>query len=171
MRKTAILFLALLLTAAFSVSATDVVEAAKKERARREALKKEGRASKTFTNQDISELKSTLAFESTTPAEPTEAAQPSSQITTIPAVEPAPEPAVAEDRQNENDEEVQKLKDEREALEQQARDADQTIQQGGGYHTRNIGSQFKAKREAEARIREIDDELAKKEGSEEDQEQ
>src|SRR5687768_8444247 len=90
MNKIAILMTAVLLTVAYNASASEVAEAAKKEKARREAIRKEGKPSKTFTNQDVSDLKSTLAFESSTPeneapADP--AAQPT-QITTIPTVDP-----------------------------------------------------------------------------------
>ena len=169
MNKIAILLSGMLLITSIPGYASDVAEAAKKEKARREAIRKEGKPSKTFTNQDVADLKSTLAFESSTPAEETAEQTPSTEITTIPAVDPNLGEPVAQEQPQENNEEAERLREEREALEQQARDAQETINQGGGYHTRNIGSQYKAKREAEARIRQIDDELANQEKKEEEQ--
>jgi hypothetical protein len=137
---------------------------AKKEKERREALRKEGKIAKVFTNQDIANLKSTLAFEVTRGPEPEgEEADTEGSDSTLPPV------TAQVDEQAQADEEEERLRAEREALEQQARDAQETINRGGGYHTRNIGSQYKAKREAESRIREIDDELENEEGSEEQQ--
>ena len=148
-------------------TASEVAEVAKKERERREATQQQRKPARVFTNQDIQNLKSSLAFE----ANQTDAIETppveQQQITTLPAADPnagqTPPPAPQEQTQvdEERQQEMEQLKQEREELEQRAKDAQQTINQGGGYHTRNIGSQFKTKREAEARIREIDQELEK----------
>jgi hypothetical protein len=169
MKKLAIIaFVVGLLSLTSAAICSELAEAAKKERARRETVQKQRKPARVFTNQDVANLKSTLAFE----ASQTEAVEPAEQqqITTLPATDPAlgqPEPTPEETARTEEEE---RLREERETLEQQARDAQQTINQGGGYHTRNIGNQFKTKREAESRIREIDEELKKdEEGNEEEQ--
>ncbi len=154
MKKQALFVFLVLLAFAATTVASEVAEVAKKERARRQAFEKEGKMSKTFTNQDIANLKSTLAFEVSQP-EPEEPRE----ITTLPAADRPAETTEQAPRDEEREQELQQLKEEREALEQQARDAQQTINQGGGYHTRNLGNQYKTKREAESRIREIDEKM------------
>ena len=165
MKKLALIALGTLLAFAATVSASEVAEAAKKERARRASIQKERKSGKVFTNQDVADLKSTLAFESKPAAESEETAQPADETTPPPPVEQA------EDQRNrEREEEIEKLKQEREQLEQQAKQAQDTIDQGGGYHTRNMGNQYKTKREAESRIREIDQKLQETEQKDEEQE-
>jgi hypothetical protein len=176
MNKLAIFAFIASTSLALTAAGSEVAEVAKKEKARRQAVETQRNPARVFTNQDIINLKSSLAFE----ASQTEAVAPaeSTGATTI-ATTPAPEPEATNlppvprqepsAEQREREEQAQRLKEEREALEQQARDAQQTINQGGGYHTRNIGNQFKAKREAESRIREIDQELKKNEAGEEEE--
>jgi hypothetical protein len=165
MKKLALFAFMAVFVVAMIAEATEVVEVAKKEKARREAIQKQGKPAKVFTNQDIGNLKATLGFEVRTEPE---------QIkdTTLPRIDTSAgeveQPKPAQPKQEQNNEEVEKLKQEREAMEQQAKDAQQTINQGGGYHTRNIGTQYKLKREAETRIREIDKELEEKEGKKEE---
>ena len=173
MNKLAIFGVAAFLSCTLTATGSEVAEAAKKEKVRRAAVEKQRKPAQVFTNQDVAGLKSSLAFEVSQP-ETIETAQPP-QITTVPGPpDIAPPPPVqkagasADDRERE--EETKRLKEEREALEQQAKDAQQTINQGGGYHTRNIGTQYKAKREAETRIRQIDQELEKNEKEEEEKE-
>jgi hypothetical protein len=173
MNKLAIFASLALFSFAFSASGSEVAEAAKKERERRQAVEKQRRPAKVFTNQDVSNLKSSLAFEASQP-EAVEPAESQSGITTIPGPPPEPVPAQQPEVSAEEEEraaENERLKEERERLEQQARDAQQTINQGGGYHTRNIGSQYKAKREAETRIREIDQKLKESETEEGEEEE
>jgi hypothetical protein len=165
MKKLALFAFITIFAVAIIAQATEVVEVAKKEKARREAIQKQGKPAKVFTNQDISNLKATLGFEVLTEPE---------QIkdTTLPGIDTfageVEQPKRTQPPQQQKNEEVEKLIQEREALEQQAKDAQQTIDQGGGYHTRNIGTQYKLKREAETRIREIDKELEEKEGKKEE---
>jgi hypothetical protein len=161
MQRYVLIGLLIIFSLAITVQASEVAEAAKKEKARRQALQQSKQPAKVFTNQDIANLKSTLAFESTQPAKEQEQ---SDETKTLPAANNT-EIAPTEEQQpaNEQNEETERLKEEREDLERQAQDAQNVINQGGGYHTRNIGNQFKSKREAESRIREIDQELAEKE--------
>jgi hypothetical protein len=168
MKKIAFFALITMLAVAWFAQATEVADVAKKERERREAIQKQGKQSKVFTNQDIANIKSTLGFEVT--AEPE---QP--QEKTLPGIDTSlgdePEKAKKEPppQQQQVNEETEKLKEERATLEQQAKDAQQTINQGGGYHTHNIGNQYKLKREAEARIREIDQELEEEDKKQDEQ--
>ena len=168
MNKLAIFCFAAFLSCSLTAAGSEVAEVAKKEKARRDSVEKQRKPARVFTNQDIANLKSSLAFESSQ-IESVEPAEPP-QTTTVPAPDVAPPVRQAEVSadQRAREEETRRLKEEREALEQQARDAQQTINQGGGYHTRNIGNQFKAKREAETRMRQIDQELQKKEEGEEE---
>jgi hypothetical protein len=154
--KPALFVLITVFAVVMIADATEVADVAKKERERREAIQKQGKPAKVFTNQDIVNLKSTLGFEVTAqPEEP--------EVKTLPGIDTSlgdePVKAKKEEPAQQRNEEEEKLKEERAALEQQAKDAQQTIDQGGGYHTRNIGTQYKLKREAESRIREIDDKL------------
>jgi hypothetical protein len=172
MNKLAIFASLLLLSFAVTATGSEVAEAAKKERERRQALEKQKTPAKVFTNQDISSLKSSLAFEASQ-TEAVEQAETQTGTTTIPGPPPEPVPAQEPEVSAEEEEraaENERLKEERERLEQQARDAQQTINQGGGYHTRNIGNQYKAKREAEDRIREIDEKLKENQPEEGDEE-
>lgn len=149
------------------VEATEVADAAKKERARREAIQKQGKPAKVLTNQDVANLKATLGMEVRVEQEPEGVKEK-----TLPGIDTSlgdevQKPKKPEPPKQEVNEEAEKLKEERQTLEQQAKDAQQTINQGGGFHTRNIGNQYKLKREAESRIREIDDKLQKEEKKEE----
>jgi hypothetical protein len=167
MKKIALFAFITLLAVAWTAQSTEVADVAKKERERREAIQKQGKPAKVFTNQDIANLKATLGFEvnAEEPEQPKE--------TTLPGIDTSlgdePVKAKKEEKPPERNEEAEKLKEERAALEQQAKDAQQTINQGGGYHTRNIGNQYKQKREAESRIREIDQKLKEEEKKEEEQ--
>ena len=164
--KLALFVLIMVFVVVMIADATEVADVAKKERARREAIQKQGKPAKVFTNQDIANLKSTLGFEVTTQPEELE-------VKTLPGIDTSlgdePVKAKKAEPKPQRNEEEEKLKEERAALEQQAKDAQQTIDQGGGYHTRNIGNQYKLKREAESRIREIDEKLKEDEKKEDEQ--
>ncbi|MCI0413469.1 hypothetical protein L0222_11820 [bacterium] len=169
MKKLAAFALITLFAAVMIAEATEVADVAKKERARREAIQKQGKTAKVFTNQDIANLKSTLAFEARTEPEGV-------KETTLPGIDTSAgddvaQPKKKEPPQQQANEEIEKLREEREALEQQAKDAQQTINQGGGFFTRNLGNQYKQKREAESRIREIDQKLKEEEEKEKEDEQ
>jgi len=167
MKKLAFFAFITLFAVAIIAEATEVADVAKKERARREAIQKQGKPAKVFTNQDVANLKATLGFEVS--VEPEQVKEK-----TLPGIDTSlgdePEKPKQEAQQEQANEEAEKLKEERQALEQQAKDAQQTINQGGGFHTRNIGTQYKLKREAETRIREIDEKL-KEEDKKEDEQQ
>jgi hypothetical protein len=147
MKKACIFLLVILIGGTGLIHASAVADAAKRERARRAALHIDSKKVKVFTNADIENLKSTLAFSYT--------AQPSDVEET-----PAPEQAVQPETQQQNNEEREALKQEREEMMHKAEEAQATINQGGGYFTRNIGNQYQALREARQRIQEIDKKLS-----------
>jgi len=150
MKKLGIFLVLILFGSLQFVHASALAEAAKKERARRAALHVDSKKVKVFTNADIENLKSTLAYSYTSG---------SSDVEETTATEPAAEPQ----KRQENSEEREALKQEREDLQQKAQEAQATINQGGGYFTRNIGNQYQAIREANQRIHEIDEQLKKSE--------
>ncbi len=166
MKKLAIFVSITLFAIGMMVEATEVADAAKKERARREAIQKQGKPARVFTNQDVANLKSTLGMEVRVEPEPEGIKEK-----TLPGIDTSlgdevERPKKPEPPKQQVNEEAEKLKEERAALEQQAKDAQQTINQGGGFHTRNIGTQYKLKREAEDRIRKIDEKLEEEEKDE-----
>lgn len=134
-----------------------IVEVAQKEKLRREALAKEGKKSRVFTNDDIANLKSTLAMESTSSTELDE-----------------PAPSTAESQQNsteraekgENEERIKQLKGEIEKLKQEIGQDREAAASGGTYHTRNIGSQYRSLRESQSLLKELEEELAELEKKE-----
>jgi len=146
MKKLGMLNLIVLLGWVCCAQASALADLANREKARREALHREGKIAKTFTNADIVNLKSVLAME---------VRDESGEI--MEWIPPKEEAAP----QQQSNEETEKLKQEREEFEQKAENAQQAINQGGGYYTRNIGNQYREKREAEQRMHEIDDKLNK----------
>lgn len=152
MKKTCIFLLVILIGGVNLLHASAVADAAKRERARRAALHIDSKKVKVFTNADIENLKSNLAFSYTTqPSEEEEA--------------PAPEQAAQSQDDQQKNEEREALKQEREELQRRAQEARTTINQGGGYFTRNIGNQYQTMREANQRIHEIDEKLSKSENN------
>ena len=139
-----------------SAQEQDLGTLAKKEKERREALAKQGKITKSFTNADIPNLKATLAIESTSPPpEPTEtetAAKPAAEA-------PATEAARAEEEDNEA--KIEDLKAEKEELEQQAKEARENVGRGGVFFTPNVGSQFEEARKADEQAEEKDKEIKK----------
>jgi hypothetical protein len=178
MRKLAVLFFIVLLGCVFSLQASEVADVAKKEKARRDALHHEGKTAQTFTNADVGNIKSQLSFE--VKSEPTPAPADKDDLTQATEATNAAAKELGQKVENEQaneqakeqaNEEKQQLTQERDELEQKAKDAQETINQGGGYFTRNIGNQFQQKREAEERIREIDGELSEQKEQSENQEE
>jgi gamma-glutamylcysteine synthetase len=147
MKKLGILFI-MIFTGVHILHASALTDAANREKARRAALHADIKKVKVFTNADIENLKSTLAFSA-----PSQPAEPEETI--------APSPAVEQPKKEENNEEKEALKQEREELQRRAQEAQATINQGGGYFTRNIGNQYQTIRESNQRIREIDEKLKK----------
>ena len=168
MKKLAVLGFLVLFGFAFSLQASEVADAAKKEKARRNAIEKQRNPAKTFTNADVANIKSQLSYEVKT-----EEASTSDIDSRLESLTEATNTAARElgqkvEREQESAQ-AQELKEEREELEQTAKDAQETINEGGGYFTRNIGNQFKDKREAEEKIREIDKKLSEEKNPDEDQ--
>ena len=147
MKKLALVCFILLFTCVMTAQASALADLAKKEKARRAALHHEGKEPKVFTNADVANLKSELSFE---------VRNESGEIQDW----FAPKEAVQQTENEQSNEEANQLKQERAELEQKAKNAQETINSGGGYYTRNIGNQYKEKRDAEQRMREIDSKLA-----------
>src|ERR1041385_2803352 len=84
MKKLLMISFVAMLAFVFAAAAEDLGELAKKEKARREALAKEGKKAKTLTNADVGNIKSQLAIESTsnTQTEPAAGATDESQTQT-----------------------------------------------------------------------------------------
>ena len=123
-----ILLLAFLIALGFTLalSAEDLGALAKKEKARREALAKEGKKAKVLTNQDVADIKSDLAYQSSGTETPASEVNPSEQ--------PPAQSAV--------DDQIKQLQDEREQLQQKAQEGRDTIGKGGLFHTHNVGTQY-----------------------------
>jgi anthranilate/para-aminobenzoate synthase component I len=173
MRKLAVLFFIVLLGCVFSLQASEVAEVAKKEKARRNALNHEGKtAAKTFTNADVVNIKSQLSFEvKSEPAATNKDDFAQAQEATNAAAKELGQKVENEQANQQAEEQKQQLTQERNEYEQKAKDAQETINQGGGYFTRNIGNQFQQKREAEEKIREIDGKLSEQKESENNNEE
>jgi len=171
MRKLAVLCVIVLFGCVFSLQASEVADVAKKERARRDALTHQGKTTKAFTNADVANIKSQLSFEvksEPVPADKDDLAQ-ATEATNAAAKELG-QKVENEQANQQAEEQKQQLTQERNELEQKAKDAQETINQGGGYFTRNIGNQFQQKREAEEKIREIDGKLSEQKESENNEE-
>lgn len=186
MKKTILtLFVLLLGCSLVAWGGENLGELAKKEKARRKAIEKEGKQSKTFTNADIADLKATLAIEVTEEPEAegeTQAEEGISEPTTSESPEESTAPVdetyeTTEEAGTSNDEvsqedqeKIQSLKDEKAALEEEINQSRETLDTGGPM-VRNIGSQMRQSREAEDRISEIDKEVKKLEEGEEGEEE
>ena len=149
MKKLISIFSLIFLGFAFVTAAEDLGALSKKEKERREAVAKEGKQAKTYTNADIQNLKATLAIEITTTGQTTEST-PTNKAT-------AAEPETTTD----NDAEIEKLKQEKEQLEQQAKESRENVGRGGVFFTPNIGSQYQQAREAEDKAAKIDEKINK----------
>ena len=144
MRK--ILLVSLLVLFAGAVCAEDLGALAKKEKARREAIKKSGKTATTFTNQDVENLKSSLGIESSGPVGESSAA---------PTSEPgaALEQAIDTSRSQLND-----LKRQKAELTNEIESTSESIEQSGT-HSANIGQQYRDKRLKEAELRKLDEQI------------
>ncbi|HJZ12302.1 MAG TPA: hypothetical protein VJ521_09135 [Acidobacteriota bacterium] len=153
----------------------DLGELAKKEKARREELARKGVKSRTYTNEDLADLKAQLAIQpsstetsaetTTAPAEPatTEAGEPAAKETTT------SEESTEETATDQQLKDIQTQKEEQEAKAKAAKGA---IDRGGLFHTRDIGEQYRVQREADEKIRGLDkktDELKKQQEEEEEE--
>ena len=144
MRK--ILFVSLLVLFAGAVWAEDLGALAKKEKARREALKKSGKKATTFTNQDVPSLKSSLGIES-------------SGFVSEPASAPTSESAAALDQAiDTSNSQLEDLKRQKAELTNEIQSTSESIEQTGT-HSANIGQQYREKRLKEAELRKVEEQI------------
>ena len=129
-------------------SASDLAEVSKKEKSRREALAKQGVKSKVLTNADVSNLKSTLAMESTGSQE-------------IVAETPVPSDDLPPDEvgKQEEEEKAEKYREEIEKTKQELAERRKQAEAGGPYRSRNIGSQYRSIREDEELLEGLEEDL------------
>lgn len=172
------LFVFLILGVTAVWAAEDLGELAKKEKARREALGKEGKKPKVFTNDDIDKLKAQIAIQSGTAATDDESAaaeeqqseteSESSESEASESSEAASETEYSSESSSEtrsqqeqqvSNQELQDLKDQREQAQRELDEAKKTIGDGGLLHTRNVGDQFDRIREAQRKLEEINNRI------------
>lgn len=165
-----------------TLTADDLGELAKKEKAKREALQKEGKAPKVMTNEDIEKMKSADNSdqildenqEEGTEEETRSADEILQEMSAeIPdttnevagsefAEEQKPAPSV--------DEQLRQLQEQKEAAEAQNKEAQEAVDNGGLLHTYAVGNQFRESREAGTEIDEIDKKIKKLEAEKSSQE-
>jgi hypothetical protein len=162
MKYVATICVLMFAAASFCFAAEDLGELAKKEKERREALAKQGKKGKTFTNADVKDLKATLAIEvtqtQTAPAE-TETST-TSDASTSTSSQTAPAPAAKTPvEQSATNPQIQQLQQQKTDLEAQIKQNRQRINDAGLLHSRGAGNLYKEIREAEARLQEIDKQI------------
>ena len=134
---------------ASALCADDLAEAAKREKARREALKKQGKKATVLTNEDVKDIKSTLAIESNTPVED------SSTSEGTPTGEPGAAVQGAIDNSNA---ELEDLKRQKEELAGQLKRTSDSIDESGA-RSSNLGQQYREKRLKEEELRKIEQKI------------
>ena len=144
-----LLFGMLILAVAFVFTATtvgakeDLGELAKKEKARREAIKKQGKEAKVLTNDDVANIKSDIAIVGSEETPGTD---------TGVTFEPTETGGVTTDY----DQQLRQLQEERDALKAQI-DVDKGLLTGGtGMMSSNYGNQMQTVRGAEEKLAELD---------------
>jgi chromosome segregation ATPase len=125
-----------------------VTEVAKKEKARREAIAKQGKKAKVLTNKDVANIKSSLGIESTGAAG------------TESNVDPTAEPAVQAIQQatDEADSGLEELMQQRDELTGKVQELSETINQGGAQAS-NIGERYKEKRVTEEELENVEKQI------------
>lgn len=154
MKKIGLLLFVFVFGFMMTAHAEDLGALAKKEKARREAIEKQGKKAKTLTNADVANIKSKLAYENgasddaapTAPSDETAADATDQQS-------PASAELAAQDQK------LRDLQSEREHLQQQIDQAKQAVAQGGVFHSANVGSQYQAAGEAQQKMQEVDKQI------------
>jgi hypothetical protein len=139
-----VLFMVLFAATLWSESVT---EAAKKEKARREALAKQGKKAKVLTNKDVSTLKSSLGIESTGPTSEPTSSDPIANETTA-AIEQAADDANSG---------LEELKQKRDELTGKVQELSDSINQGA--NASNIGERYQQKRVTEEELKSVEDQI------------
>lgn len=186
--KKVLLVMAILIGFVVAGYSEDLAEVAKKEKARREALKKEGKKpEKVYTNKDIPNLKSSLGIESSGPEPDAEAVEPgeTGESMTGSESEGMTEPAAAEEPAAESQEQaaaepateagmeesseehasIEELRAQKEELDKEIAEKQKTV--GQAVQSRNVGSQYQELREAEEKSEALDQKIRELEQSQE----
>jgi cob(I)alamin adenosyltransferase len=144
--KTIFLFLMVVLFAG-AVCAEDLGELAKKEKARREALAKEGKKGKVLTNKDVRDIKSSLGIESHTP------------VVEDPVEKSKDEPAAAIQKAvDQSNSQLEELKQQKAELTREVQEASDAIQQSGA-RSANTGEQYREKRLKEEDLKKVEQQI------------
>lgn len=168
------LLLVMVILTGFVVSgySEDLAEVAKKEKARREALAKEGKKpNKVYTNKDIPNIQSSLGIEVQNPeayAEPvesegiadtTEGTEPT-EATDVTEAPEAEETTMAETMSDTETEEssvpvdIEELKRQKEEIDREIQEKTKVVNQA--VQSRSIGDQYRELREAEEKSAELE---------------
>ncbi len=142
---------------AAAVWSEDLAEVAKKEKERREALKKQGKKATVLTNQDVKNIKSSLGIESTlvegtdsAPVEETDSAPSDS-------AEPAAA-AVVKEAIDDSNASLEELRQQKAELTKNIQETSDSIQQSGA-HSSNIGERYREKRLKEEELRKVEEQI------------
>jgi|GEM_PF-1942054 len=136
-----VLFVSFVLLFTASLWSESVTEVAKKEKARREALAKQGKKATVLTNKDVPNIKSSLGIESTSTGQSGEGS--TDDITA--AIQQATDNSSAE---------LEELKQQREDLNGKLQEVSDSIDQGT--YATNIGDRYKEKRLTEEELANVD---------------
>ena len=173
MKKILLFGFVVLIGTALALSAQDLGELAKKEKEKREALQKEGKAPKVLTNEDIQNMKTSQK----TAASSTDSDQPVSESDLEQKLSDAQQESTEaeqeisggavspdevqgseeyqEQQSSSVDEQLKQLQDAKDAAENKVNEAKKAVDDGGLLHTYAIGNQFKDQREGTKEIKEI----------------
>jgi hypothetical protein len=130
----------------------DLSEVAKREKARREALKKQGKKATVLTNEDVKNIKSSLGIESNTPVVEDESAAPEGSTGPI---EPA---AAVQEAIDQSKDGLEELKRQKAELTKEIQSTSDSMQQSG-VHSSNIGQQYREKRLKEEELRKVEEKI------------
>jgi len=167
MKKLLMISFVAMLAFVFAAATEDLGELAKKEKARREALEREGKKAKTLTNADVGNIKSQLAIQSasSTQTEPAanaaDANQPQTEATEKPEQLSASDQRKAEiaQKQREIDQKIADLEKQKEATQQEIDNARSAVGNAGVYHSANVGNQYQTISAQEQKLQELDKQI------------
>lgn len=144
-----IFWVSLIVLFSASLWSEDLAEVAKKEKARREALKKQGKKATVFTNQDVKNLKSSLGIETS------DGVSDASGETGSGPTEPS---AALERAISDSSGKLNELKKQKAELIREIQDTSDSIQQSG-VHARNTGEQYRQKRLKEEELKKVEEQI------------
>jgi len=142
-----LLFVLFILVFTGTLWCESVTEVAKKEKARREALAKQGKKATVLTNKDVANIKSSLGIESTSPV--TEQSGDGSTADVTEAIQQATQDSNAD---------LEELKQRREELTGKVQELSDSMGQGAGQAS-NIGERYQQKRLTEEELQKVDEQI------------